>query len=150
MDDDKQLSVTTPPIITAPIVQRPEMRRIEDFISRYANNVQVESSAFDVKMIFGILDQSGVLKVPPVLMPSVEQHTSINLSWPEVKLLIYFLQLHLASHERDNGKVKIPVVALPPELPSSAPPPFDNPQGERVFEMMRKMRAEFIAKQSEP
>jgi hypothetical protein len=110
----------------------------------------VESNAFDVKVLFGILDQSGSAKAPPDFQPVVEQHTSINLSWPEIKLLIYFLQLHLASHERDNGKVKIPVNALPPELPPIAPPPFNNPQGERAFELMRQMRAEFLAKLAEP
>jgi hypothetical protein len=151
MTDDKQISAPTSSTSTTPSsMQRISFRRSDDFVARYANNVQVESSAFDVKMVFGILDQSGLTKAPPDPQPFVEQHTSINLSWAEMKLLIYFLQLHLAGYEKDNGKVKIPVTALPPELPMIAPPPFNNPQGERAFELMRRMRAEFLAKLSEP
>jgi hypothetical protein len=131
-------------------VQRPDFRRTEDFVTRYANNVQLESSAFDLKIIFGLFDQSGILKQPPVTTTTVDQHTSVSLSWSEVKLLIYFLQLHLASFEKDNGKVKIPVKVLPPEIPLTPPPPFDNEEGQRAFELMRRMRAEFIANQSEP
>jgi hypothetical protein len=150
MADDKEPSVPTSAITAVPAVKRPDTRRVEDFVSRYANHVQIESSAFDVKMSFGVLDQSGVLKVPPVMIPSVEQHTSINISWPEVKLLMYYLQLHLASHEKENGKVKIPTNVLPPEIPATPPPPFDNPEGQQAFDLMRRLRAEFIAKQSEP
>jgi len=112
-----------------------------DFVSRYANNVQVESSSFDVKMTFGILDQSAL---PKGGTPAVDQHTAISMSWVEAKLLIYFLQLHIAGHEKENGKIRIPDNALPPELPENPPPQFDNPQGRAGFEMIRKMRADFI------
>lgn len=151
MADDKQTNAPTPSSATTPSTPlRITPRLSDDFVARYANNFQVESSPFDVKIVFGILDQSGVTKVPPDFQPAVEQHTSINLSWPEIKLLIYFLQLHLAGHERENGNVKVPAAALPPEVPAIAPPPFDNPQGERVFELMRRMRAEFIDSLSKP
>jgi len=123
-----------------------EFRRDSDFVARYANNVQAESTGFDLKLVFGILDQSRVPRGGPL---AVDQHTAVNISWPEVKLLIFYLQLHLAGHEKENGKVKIPANALPAEPPVSIPPQFDNPQAREAIELVRKMRADFIAKQSE-
>lgn len=37
----------------------PEIRRREDFASVYANNCYFEASTFDIKLIFGNLDQRG-------------------------------------------------------------------------------------------
>jgi hypothetical protein len=116
-----------------------QFRRGEEFVSRYANNIQLEYSAFDVKLIFGVLDQQAG-KV------DVEQHTEINLSWLQAKLLIYFMELNMAVYERANGKIKIPAELLPPEIPAAPAPPLDNPQGRELFELMRKVRADFIAK----
>jgi hypothetical protein len=123
------------------------LRRAEDFVSRYANNVQFESSAFDLKVVFGLLDQSGA---PKFEKPSVEQHTAISLSWLEVKLVIFFLQLHLAGYEAENGKVKVPISALPSEPPSSLPRQFDTPESRKSLERIRKLRAEFLANLSQP
>lgn len=119
-------------------------RDSERFINLYANNVMVESHAFDLRLIFGLTD----LRNP--LEPVVDQIAGVNISWPEVKLLIYYMQLHLAGHERENGKVGIPVSALPAQFPETPPPPYDNPQGREAFAMLRKMRDEFIANLSEP
>ena len=122
-----------------------DFRRDEEiFTSNYANNIQVESNAFDLKLIFGILDHRNPSKA------AVDQFSSVNISWPEVKLLIYLMQLHLATYELENGKVKIPAGALPPEIPSTPPPEIDNTQVRAAFDLIRKMRAEFIASLSEP
>jgi hypothetical protein len=125
-----------------------EFRRDVDFVSRYANNVQVESNAFDLKLTFGLLDQRGAMKDPNA-PPSVEQHTAINLSWPEVKLLIFWMQVHLAGFEADNGKVKIPRNALPSEIPANAHEQINDPTAREAarlgLEGIRKLRADFIA-----
>lgn len=137
---DEQARVSTP----SNVIQ--ELRRDRDFISRYANNIQLEGSAFDLKLIFGLLDQSGVARGGSL---AVDQHTSISLSWPEAKLLIFFLRLHVAGHEKENGKIKIPIGALPAEPPATPPPPFDNPQGRVAFDLIRKLRAELIAEEKD-
>src|SRR3989442_411389 len=87
-----------------------EHRRKEPFSTLYANNVYLESSGWDVKFNFGELDQ----KLGPQV---VMQHTAITLSWPQAKLLSYFLRLHLANHEAENGTIAVPkgVIALFPE-----------------------------------
>src|SRR5438270_12412186 len=79
----------------------------QDFESRYANNVQSEHSVWDFKVIFGTLDQS-------VQPNRVMQHTSINLPWLQVKLLSYYLNVAVAIHETENGKIKIPASVMPP------------------------------------
>lgn len=123
-----------------------EFRRDVDFVARYANNIQFETNPFDLKLTFGIMDLNSAAEIPPKVF--IDQHTSMNISWPEVKLLLYFLQLHIAGYEKENGKIKIPVGAMPPEPPTMVPPQFDNPQAQAYFEMIRRMRAEFIAKES--
>ena len=133
--------------VSLPDPQTLPCRRSGDFVSRYSNNVQLESSAFDLKLVFGLLDQSDALKI---MKPSVEQHTAINLSWPEVKLLIFFMQLHLAGYEAESGKVKVPLNALPPEPPTTLPPQLDTPAGRRSLEVIRRMRAEFLASLYQP
>lgn len=126
-----------------------DFRRDDGFVSRYANNVQVESNAFDLKLTFGVLDQRASISEPNA-KPSVDQHTSINISWPEVKLLIFYMQLHVAGYEKENGKIRVPARALPTEIPEVAPSAFDNPEGRRALDLIRKMREEFIAELNEP
>jgi hypothetical protein len=140
----KTAASTAIPTATVPPAVQVEFKRDEKaFSTSYANSVVVESNAFDLKLIFGLYDHRNPAK------PIIEQFSSMNISWPEVKLLIFWMQLHLVSYENDNGKVKIPANAIPPELPP-IPEQFDNPKGREVFEVMRKMRAEFLAKLSEP
>jgi hypothetical protein len=127
-------AANSPGAITAPF----DIRRSEDFFALYANNVQLEGNAFDLKLTFGILDVRNPLK------PGVEQLVSINLAWPEVKVLLYYMNLHLKGYETENGNVKVPASALPPDVPSTIPPQFDNPQAREALELMRRLRAEFV------
>src|SRR3990167_11504158 len=60
----------------------------DDFISLYANNVQFEQSAFDLKLIFGELNQAGGKAL-------VDQHSSMTIPWGQAKLLLYYLQVNI-------------------------------------------------------
>jgi hypothetical protein len=141
-DDQKSNPVTSE---TAPKVPQLEMRRDpKTFIAGYANNVMVESNTFDLRLVFGVLDQRNPLKA------AVDQFAGINLSWPEVKLLIFWMQIHVAGFEKENGKIKIPTTALPPDVGSSIlPTQLDNEKGRESIELIRKMRADFIASQTD-
>ena len=81
--------------------------RDEDFTSLYANNVQYEASVWDLKIVFGELDQS---KGPSV----VEQHTAVTLSWPEAKIAAYFMLLNVLGHQARNGFIQLPSSVIPP------------------------------------
>jgi hypothetical protein len=118
-------------------VSNPTFKRENDFESLYANSVLAESSVWDLKVIFGILDQS--------MTPNqVIQHTSVNLPWTQVKLLIYFAQIHLAIHEFLNGKVSIPQSVRPP-APGSIALPDTFPTTPALMETLKKLYDEFIS-----
>ena len=93
-----------------------EIKRVEDFTSLYANNVRFESSAWDLKMLFGELDQSGGAEAS-----SIELHTAMTVSWPTAKIMAYFLTANCLSHQLQNGPIAVPGSALPPR-PDPADP----------------------------
>ena len=125
---------------------RPDIKleRTENFVSRYANNLRFESSVWDLKVIFGELDQSQGDEL-------VHQHTLITLPWTTVKLLIYFLRVNLTLHERQNGKVKMASSVWPAPLDRTKIPPdvTDDPQFKAAAEVIAKLREEFITAQQE-
>jgi hypothetical protein len=115
-----------------------EFRRDEDFESLYANNVTFEMSVWDLKLIFGQLDQHGG-KI------AVEQHTSIAVPWVQAKLMSYFLQVNLAVYEADYGRIRIPANVVPPELPPLPPELENNPQAKAVRESVLQLREKFFS-----
>jgi hypothetical protein len=98
-----------------------------------------EASAWDLKLIFGQLDQA---RTPNV----VTQHTAMALSWLQVKLLIYYLQLDLAVYESQYGKIVIPAAILPPP-PGPLPPEMENdPVARASTERAREIYALWAAR----
>src|SRR5882724_6093981 len=93
--------------ISAPL----QFKRVEDFISRYANNVNLEVSVWDLKLLFGELQQ------PLGESGFVEHHTAITIPWLQVKILSLYLQLNLLLHEAINGKINVPLNVMPPIQP---------------------------------
>jgi hypothetical protein len=100
----------TEPTITpgAKIVRQ----RTADFIARYANYSHIESSLWDAKILFGQTDQT--------LGDTVPIHTALTLPWSQLKVLSYFLGVHLAAYEADNGRIKIPSGIVPLAPPNVA------------------------------
>ena len=81
----------------------PELKieKDEDLLEVYANNVFFESSVWDIKMLFGTLDQSKDQQI------SIHQHTAISIPWLQAKVMAYFLHLTRRSRnqtERDKSK----------------------------------------------
>lgn len=113
--------------------QQLEMRQSEDFSSVYANNVAVEPTAWDLKLIFGESAQ-GV----------IDQHTSVTLPWGVVKLLIHLLRSQVLAFEIQHGKINV----LPGTLPAEViPPPEElenNPLVQKTYEELKKLREELI------
>jgi Protein of unknown function (DUF3467) len=107
--------------------------RANDFRSVYSNNVQLENSVWDLKLIFGILDQRHGKQ-------NVEQHTSVSMNWIQAKLLIYFLQMSMTFFEAENGLIKIPPSILPPDLGELPQDYANNPGVKAAWEAVRKLR----------
>lgn len=72
----------------------------------YANNVRFETSGWDLKLLFGQLQQHGG-------QAHIEWHTAMTLPWRQAKLMSYFLQLNLALYESNNGKIHLPESMVP-------------------------------------
>ena len=105
-----------------------EFRRAGDFVSLYANNVQFETSLWDLKLIFGLLNQHEGKEV-------IQQHTSVNIPWLQAKLGSLYLQMILVAYEISNGKISIP-----PQLLPQVPPLGDNVTDPRAIEVIEAWR----------
>jgi hypothetical protein len=114
-----------------------EFKRDEDFEALYANSIAAESSDWDFKIVFGILDQS--------VMPNrVIQHTSINIPWTWAKLMVYYAAVAVALHEQRNGKVVIPPSVMPPDPDKITTEPFASAAPE-VKALAKKVWDDFMA-----
>jgi len=89
-----------------------KLRRDEEFESLYANNVNFESSVWDLKMIFGQLDQEA---------SAVTQHTAMTLPWSTSKIAAYYMLVNLLVHQADNGAITIPARVVPPRPDPESP-----------------------------
>lgn len=110
-----------------------ENQRREDFAEFYANNSQVLSSVWDLRLVFGQLDQS---QGPNTIV----QHSAVTLPWPQAKVMLYFLQMHLASHEAEHGKIIVPKGIIP-----EFPKPQKGKDHEKTLAVLRKLYEDFIA-----
>ncbi len=97
------------PARPAPMPISNDTVRINGFLERYANNVRFESSVWDLKLIFGQLDQT----TKPL---TIRQHTTINVPWAQVKLMAYLCFVNATLHELRNGVVSIPEGIIPPPI----------------------------------
>lgn len=114
--------------------------RSEDFLSVYANNIQFEASVWDLKILFGELDQSdGRI--------DVEQHTGVNLTWMQAKILAYYLRLNIAVHEMSNGKISVPDSVMPPILELNSIGWPDTPEAREIVHMLNRLREELFSTQ---
>jgi hypothetical protein len=116
-----------------------EFSRATDFANVYANNVLFESSLWDLRLIFGQNDQQ-------ISQNAVVQHTAITIPWPQVKVMKYFLESQLISHEIQNGRVQIPPNVIPP-VPNEPPKEILklDPKMPEIFAALKANYEAFIA-----
>ena len=117
----------------------------DDSSEAYANNVFFESSTWDLKMLFGQLDQSGQLtQTDPKLKIAV--HSAITVPWTQAKLMLFWLKNQIEVHELVHGAIRMPDSILPVELP----PPNEETKkqdknAEAIFAIYKRLRDELIA-----
>jgi hypothetical protein len=118
-------------------------RATDDFIARYANHTFLESSLYDLKLVFGQSDQ----KAGPSV---INQHTAITISWPQVKILLYFLRSNLAGYELVHGKVALEpgIVNPPPDRPPTIPN-VKQDLVDKVWAVSKTMYDEFMKENPE-
>jgi hypothetical protein len=108
--------------------------RTSDFVDRYANNVTLESSVWDLKMLFGTLDQT-------TKPESVRHHTAMHVTWAQAKLMAFYLQTNIMFHEAANGKIKIPDQAMPAAV-NPAESMWSFPDAKEMIDKLAKLRSE--------
>ncbi len=122
-----------------PAVPQATFELADEVYEAYANNVYYESGAWDLKLIFGQLDQrDGKIKVI--------QHSAITLPWPLVKIMTYWLRGQVEAHEAMNGKIRIPPAVIPQALP---PLTEENKKSdvnaETIYKIFNRLREEFVS-----
>lgn len=126
-----------PPVAPQP----PRNQRSEDFASVYSNNVAFETSLWDLRLIFGQLDQAvGV----------VDQHTAVTIPWTLAKLALYHLECQLAAYEIIYGKIVLSTDVLPPVPPPLSDEQKQNPAFQRIHEAIKILREEFVRDAQRP
>ena len=115
-----------------------DYKRLPDdqFFEGYANNVVLESTAWDLRLIFGQIDLSKGTN-------TVVQHTSMTLPWAQIKTGIYLLQVHLALHELVNGKVRVPKGVISPPVPPTEDQEKALPQAKEFFKIIQELFRQF-------
>ena len=114
--------------------------RTENFASSYANSAIFESSAYDLRILFGQFDQKpdggGVLK----------QHLAVSIPWDLAKLLIYWLQAQVIAHELETGRpIGLRENVRPPVPATLTAEEQVDPIKQKYHAALKKLREEFIA-----
>jgi hypothetical protein len=110
-------------------------QRSDEFVSTYANNVFYEQSVWDLKIIFGELDQAQGI---------VDQHTAITIPWTLAKLALYYLGTQISGYEIVNGKIFIPQAVLPPEPPPLTDEQKLDPNVVKIYAEFKRLHGEFM------
>jgi hypothetical protein len=115
------------------------VERANDFTTSYANNINFESTPWDMKLTFGHIDQATGTVV-------IKQDFAVTIPWPQAKLALFWLRVHVETSEAEVG-VKIPIRKdlIPPEMPTLKPEQESDPSMIRFRELYGKIRAEFLA-----
>lgn len=126
-DETKQQSTTAPRDPSTA-----EFQRVEDFAEQYANNVRFERSSWDLKVIFGLLDQS----VRPNV---VRQFSSVTVSWPQAKLMAYYAFVNIMLHEFQETPIFLRKDLKPVSVDTFIPPNHPNPKALEARKQIQEL-----------
>ena len=103
----------------------------------YANNTLFEVSAWDLKIIFGQLDQQVVQQISK---PAIDWHTAVTIPWSQAKVLEYYLRANAVFYEKKFGPINLPPQAKPlmPVEPT-AQQIDDDPQALDLWRAYKKI-----------
>jgi hypothetical protein len=114
------------------------VERTPEFKELYANNVRFESSVWDLKLLFGTLDQS----VDPSF---VRQNSSVALPWVQAKIMLHFLYANVLFQEAINGTISVPTGLRPaPMTPFTEGELKDDPKAQAVIDRVNKLAADLF------
>lgn len=130
---DRQTPISTDNNMPPP---KPTVTRVPTFFELYANNVNFESSVWDLNIIFSLFDQT-----PDT--PPFKQLGAVRIPWAQAKLMAYLLFMNVAFHETSNAPINIPASIVPPDIEKFIADKFPNdPKAKAMGERLNRMRAE--------
>jgi len=95
---------------------QPNLELAPEYIERCANNLLFEASVWDLKLLFGQLDQNR--HNDRVI---ISRHTAVTIPWMQAKIMAYFLVVNLALHQSEDGFIEVPERILPPKPQTEGP-----------------------------
>ena len=78
---------------------------------RSANNSLLESSIWDLRVVFGQLEKTLADDT------MIDWKVSVTMPWAAAKLLCYYFHANILVHEAKNGQIEIPKAVIPDEPP---------------------------------
>jgi hypothetical protein len=114
-----------------------DWRRNPDFAQTYANNVRFEQSAWDLRLLFGVLDQS---EEPPTIV----QQTAVNIPWAQAKHMLYFLYVNILAQEHLNGPILVPRGTNPPSIQSVLGNLAEDERGRAMLARIERLYSEIF------
>ena len=103
-DPSKEIATTgaaDAPVATG-IPARRQVSRSPDFVSLYANDIQINTSPWDLRFIFGELSDAVAGPDPSI---AVSQIGELRISPQLAKKLVQLLAMQLAAYERTFGVI---------------------------------------------
>jgi hypothetical protein len=123
----------------SPASPPPQFERAPDFTTKYANNLYFESTAWDMKITFGHVEQATGAVV-------IRHDFAVTIPWPQAKLALFWLRLHVETAEDEVGtKIPIRKDLIPVELLQPDAQAENDPAMKRFREIYERLRREFIA-----
>jgi hypothetical protein len=115
-----------------------KMEQENKFEVAYANNFNFEPSTWDLKIIFGQLEQHTGLA-------EIDWHTAITIPWLQVKLVAYYLRVQAIWYELQNGPLNIPLNVMPPEPMPPVGEMAENSYAKAYYEAQKKIYMEMFS-----
>jgi hypothetical protein len=111
--------------------------REKKFEVAYANNFHFEPSVWDLKIMFGQLEQHTGTSV-------IDWHTAITIPWLQVKFVAYYLRVQAAWQEQHSGPIKGPAFVMPSQPKPPAGELANDPAAIAFYEAQKKIYAEMF------
>jgi uncharacterized protein DUF3467 len=121
-----------------PTTKQLDNAKTADFVSRYTNNVRFERTVWDLKFVFGQLDQSTPGET------ATQQHTAVSMAWSEAKVVAYLLLTQLELYQAEYGQIRLPLSVIPPR-PNSSDPALTDLAAKKVVEYLAVVHDQFFS-----
>ncbi len=105
------------------------------YFELYANNVNFESSIWDLKMLFAVLEQDPE-------SPPFRQLCAVRIPWAQAKLMAYYLFMNIVFQEERQEKIHLPESLTPKPIEGLLDDLPNDDKARVIVQRIQRMRAE--------